>query len=84
MVRIRGSFTDNDPNCGNGILWSIDRGGETLLTDDIANGAAQDFDLTNVRVRNNDVLYFIVDAKGSDYICDSTDLNLTISRGLGK
>jgi hypothetical protein len=78
-VRIRGSFSDLDANCGNGILWSIDRDEETLLSHDLANGAAQRFDLKNVWVRTSDVLYFIVDPKDFDYVCDSTALDLTIS-----
>lgn len=43
------------------------------------NGGAQDFDLSSVRIRKDDVLYFIVDANGSNHSCDSTALNLKIA-----
>ena len=75
-VAIQGSFTDQNPNCGNGILWSIDKNDKTVLSDDLPNGTSQNFS-TRVRVRQNDVLYFIVDAN-NDYSCDSTGLDVTI------
>lgn len=79
-VKIRGSFTDIDPNCGNGVLVTIDKNARTLASGDIPNGAARSFNLWNVRVRVDDVLYFIVDPKEGDHICDSTKLDLEISR----
>jgi hypothetical protein len=78
-VRVQGSFVDLDPNCGNGIRWSIDRAERTLQSDDLPNASAQSFSLPGVQVSEHDVLYFIVDANG-DYACDSTALDLTISQ----
>jgi hypothetical protein len=77
IVGIRGSFTDLDPNCGNGVLWSIDKNARTLLSGDLYNGASQRFS-PRVRVDQDDVLYFIVDAKNSDFCGDSTSLDVTI------
>ena len=44
---ITGKVTDGDPNCGNGIAWSIDHRGLTgrrvIASGDIPNGGAQGF-----------------------------------------
>lgn len=76
-VNIAGSFSDLDPNCGNGVLWFIDKGSRTLTSGDIPNGAAESFSLSS-RVEKNQVLYFIVDPK-EDYVCDTTSLKLVIT-----
>ena len=80
VVAIKGAFRDLDANCGNGVIWSIDKGGEVLQSGDLANGTMATFSLADVRVSNSDVLYFIVDPNG-DYRCDSTSLDLTITQG---
>jgi hypothetical protein len=77
-VAVRGAVGDLHDACGNGVLWSIDRGGETLQSGDLPNGEAQTFDLARVGVRRGDVLYFVVDPKDGDHVCDSTSLDLTI------
>ena len=79
FVHIKGSFIDLDANCGNGIAWSIDRGPATLAAGAFANGGSQDFELSAVPVTQGEILYFIVDPKGGDHICDSTGLDLTVS-----
>jgi hypothetical protein len=77
-VRIEGAFGDLHAACGNGVLWSVDRGSETLKAGDLPNGATQSFSLADVTVTTNDVLYFIVDPK-DDFMCDSTRLDVTIT-----
>ena len=42
-IRITGSFGDLDPTCGDGVLWSIDKGRNTLRSGDLPNGGAEDF-----------------------------------------
>jgi hypothetical protein len=79
IVRITGAFTDIDPNCNNGILWSIDKGSQRLAFGDIPNGGAQSFDLPTVSISKGQALYFIVDPKYGDYACDTTMLDLTIA-----
>ena len=78
IVSITGSFTDIDPVCGNGILWFIEGGGQRLASGDLPNGGAQSFSLPSVVVSPGQVLYFLVDAKNGDFVCDSTMLDLTI------
>jgi hypothetical protein len=78
-VNVVGFFSDLDPNCGNGIIWSVDKGSQTLTTGTIANGGpAQTFSLTGIALRAGQVLYFVVDPNG-DYFCDSTGVDVTIS-----
>jgi len=79
IVRVTGSFTDIDPNCDNGILWSIDKNAQRLAFGDLPNGGAQSFDLPSVSVAKGQVLYFIVDPKNGDYACDSTMIDLKIA-----
>jgi hypothetical protein len=79
-VRAAGSFSDLNVACGNGVLWFIDRGRQTLTQGDIANGGDEDFNLPSVEVKRGQVLYFIVDPKQGDHICDSTGLDLTITK----
>jgi len=80
QVNVAGFFSDLDPNCGNGVIRSMDKGSLTLTTGTIANGGpAQTFSLTGISVSAGQVLYFIVDPNG-DYHCDSTGVDVTISK----
>jgi hypothetical protein len=80
-VNVAGYFSDLDPNCGNGIIWSVDKGSSTLTTGRIANGGPlQTFSLTGVSVFAGQVLYFVVDPNSADYFCDSTGVDVTISQ----
>lgn len=79
-VSLRGSFVDLDARCGNGVRWSIDKGNTTLRSDDLPSGGVQRFQF-RVSVRRDDVLYFVVDPNG-EYSCDTTGLELTISRSV--
>ncbi len=80
IVSVTGSFTDNDPVCGNGILWFIEKGGSRLASGNIPNGGAQGFSLPSVSVSPGQILYFMVDANKGDFGCDSTELDLTIAQ----
>ena len=71
IVSVTGSFTDNDPVCGNGILWFIEKGGSRLASGNIPNGGAQGFSLPSVSVSPGQILYFMVDANKGDFGCDS-------------
>jgi hypothetical protein len=78
-VNLAGFFSDLDPICGNGIIWSVDKGNSTLPRGTIANGGApQTFSLTGVSVFAGEVLYFTVDPNSGDYQCDSTGVDVTI------
>jgi hypothetical protein len=80
LVNIAGYFSDLDPNCGNGVIWSVDKGSSTLTTGTIANGGPpQTFSLSGVSVYAGQVLYFVVDPNG-DYHCDSTGVDVTIKK----
>ena len=80
VVSVAGSFSDLDPNCDNGVLWSIDKGGATLRSGDLRNGSAPMPFRFRVKVKTGDVLYFIVDPKDGDYACDTTGLDVMVMR----
>jgi hypothetical protein len=81
LVNVSGLFfSDLDPTGFNGVVWSVDRGSQTLASGTIANGGpAQTFSLTNVAVKAGQVLYFIVDPNG-DYTSDSTGVDVIVTR----
>jgi len=79
-VSISGSVTSLRTGCGEGIVWSVDRGPTTLASGSILPGGQQDFAtgvngaaLAQVSVQQGDFLYFIVGPKATHY-CDSTAL----------
>jgi hypothetical protein len=80
LINVAGFFSDLDPNCGNGIIWSVDKGNQPLATGTIANGGpTQTFSLTGISTFAGQVLYFTVDPNG-DYFCDTTGVDVTISK----
>jgi hypothetical protein len=78
-VDVSGFFSDLDPNCGDGIVWFVDKGGGARLTSGtIGNcGPPQSYSLTGISVTAGQVLYFVVD-RNRDYFCDSTGVDVTI------
>jgi hypothetical protein len=88
-VSVAGGVVDGQPQCGDGIDWSIDRGATTLTGGTIPNGGAQAFAagssgaaaLSDVAVRKGDVLYFLVGPGANrDHACDSTTLDISIDQ----
>ncbi len=84
-VSISGGVSSLRAGCGDGILWSVDRGSTTLASGSIVSGGQQDFAtgvngaaLAQVSVQQGDFLYFIVDPKATHY-CDSTGLVVKIA-----
>jgi hypothetical protein len=84
QVRISGLAGDMDPNCGNGVLWSIVQGTRVLASGNLGNGQSQAFadgtggaSLESVSVSEGDSLYFTVDPNGEPN-CDSTELEIRV------
>lgn len=65
----------SDP--GESLLFSVNRGSETLRTIGLDHGQREDFNLRTT-LASGDTVYFVVDA-GADAICDLTFLQLTIT-----
>jgi hypothetical protein len=83
-VVITGLASDNNPGCGDGILWYIDKGTTNLASGSFTDGGSQVFsagtgagNLTNVAVNQGDYLYFIVHPN-TGHGCDSTRLEIGI------
>ena len=84
-VSVAGSVADDDGVCGDGILWSIDKGSTTLASGSFVNGGSQAFSagtgggsLASQAVSAGDQLFLLV-LPGADYFCDATRVNLTIT-----
>ena len=85
-VRLRGRVADADPNCGNGIDWSLKlrsaSGARSALSSgSIANGGAMPFSdarLNDISVSPGDLIELHVLPKG-DYSCDTTTVELELS-----
>jgi hypothetical protein len=91
VVRVSGRVADVDPNCGNGIGWSlvVHREGqkETLAGGNLDNGRSVLLDpaaLGEVRVRRGDVLSLVVDPRDGNHACDSTHVEFVLTEQGGK
>jgi hypothetical protein len=79
-VRIEGVVARPQNPCdepSHGLLFSVDRGSETLRTLSLDLGQSTDFNL-NTMVGIGDTVYFVVDADG-DANCDLAQLRLTVT-----
>jgi hypothetical protein len=78
-VRVLARFSDIDSVCGNGVKWVVYKNTTVLGTGIIANGNHGAIFDTAISVLPTDSLYFVVDANGGDYVCDSTALDVLIT-----
>ena len=88
-VSIRGGVFDADPSCGDGIEWIIDHrtyaGLKEIAAGAFDNGGRQKFEetggtaLTSLEVRAGESIELLVLPK-KDYTCDTTVIELTITR----
>jgi hypothetical protein len=74
-VAVTGSI-EVDAACGDGILFSIDKGTGVVEQRTLANGIAQFTD--DVEVMTGETLYFVVDPDANDH-CDTSWLTVDIS-----
>ena len=92
-VEVGGKATDADPNCGDGIAWSIVRrrpsGVVELASGEFANGGQQNFaegkqsaSLKSISVRAGDRIELQILPKG-DYFCDTTVIDFVIREKAG-
>lgn len=84
-VSIAGGVSDNNPGCGDGILWYIDKNSTNLASGGYPNGGAQTFasgtgsaNLDVVAVNTGDVVYLGIHPSG-DHTCDDGRIDLLIN-----
>ncbi len=84
VVRIGGTVQHAHPECGNGVVWSLQlRRGHTLQT--LASGVAQgggvvDIDVTqSIAVNKDDVLCLVISPGDGNHSCDLTGVQLVIN-----
>ncbi len=81
LVNVAGYFSDLDPQWGNGVIWSVDKGGQTLASGTIANGGpSQSFSIVGVPIVAGQVPYYTIDPNSGDYSCDRTGVDVTITK----
>jgi len=88
-ISITGGVADNDPACGDGVLWYLNRKSAVapgayveLASGSIFNGGTQNFaggsggnELNAVAVGSEDIIYLSIHPNGS-YYCDNTKIDL--------
>lgn len=86
-VAVSGQAIDRNSTCGNGFSWFIARDGVDLASGVLDNGDGQTFasgvngaSLANLSIGVGQFLYFLVDPRDGDFFCDSTELDVTITR----
>jgi hypothetical protein len=80
-VDVAGYFSHLDQSCGNGIIWSVEKGTQTLASGAISfDGPPQTFNIANVSVKVGQVLYFVVDPNGENDFCDTSGIDVTITK----
>ncbi|MEW4456011.1 DUF1592 domain-containing protein [Bremerella sp. JC817] len=83
-VQLTGMVADVDPNCGNGVAWQLNwisaAGEQVLASGAVDNGSSAKFDLPEQhRVQAGDVIEYVINARDKSHVCDSTQIELTIS-----
>src|SRR5205085_2268468 len=78
-VHITGNASDADPNCGDGVVVSIQRGGQVLWQQTIenGNGTGVSYDVTTT-VTAGTQINFVINRRSNNW-CDSTNFDPTIS-----
>jgi len=78
-IRITGNASDGNATCGNGVIVSIRRGTQLLWQQTIENGNATGFayDLS-LNVQPGELLNFVINSRGGDWVCDGTNFDPTI------
>ncbi|MDQ4145490.1 MAG: hypothetical protein M3198_17465, partial [Actinomycetota bacterium] len=85
-VAVSGYVADRDPNGGDGVFWTVDKGSTTLASGDLSNGGALQplasgtggSSLQGIAVSTGDYLYLTINPKtGYDY--DLTGVGFTIT-----
>ena len=78
-IRITGSASDGNVNCGNGVIVSIKRGTQTLWQQTIDNGntAGFSYDLA-LSILPGEPISFVINNRGGDWVCDGTNFDPAI------
>lgn len=84
-VSVTGGVSDNNPACGDGVLWYIDKNSTTVASGGYVNGGSQTFangvggtGLNTVAVSAGDVIYLAIHP-GGNYLCDDSRVDLFIN-----
>jgi hypothetical protein len=78
-VDVQFSFSDMDPNGGNGVLWFVDLGDSSgnLASGTLSGGGSGLQKLTIISMTAGDRLNFVIDSNGNEFF-DSTEFTATV------
>jgi hypothetical protein len=83
MVRIESKLSDAHPECGNGVEWFVQhrtgRFSHTLWQGEIPTGGKAEMPAETIRVRQGELVTFILGPRGGNHSCDLTAIDLTIT-----
>jgi len=80
LINVAGFFSHLDQSCGDGVIWSVDKGNQRLASGTITiGGPPQTFGIPGVSVRAGQVLYFVVDPNIGDF-CDTSGVDVKITK----
>jgi hypothetical protein len=79
-VEVSAQIADADPNCGNGIGWSLRHGDARLAEGVNENGAAADLPARSFLVKSGDLVRLVILPRG-EYSCDSTRVEIVVRGG---
>ena len=82
-VRGRAWLAAVEPDCGNGVRWSVRDGGTVVRSGEISGSDRARWKIKRLHVKKRDYIYLVVDPIDEDFICDSTVLKLTITKFRG-
>jgi hypothetical protein len=81
LVYIVGTGTDLDGACGNGITWFLGKNSTKLSSGALDNGYGNTVSFSkSVMVKVGDILYMGVGPRDAEHACDTTQLDIVVSR----
>ncbi|SVB48900.1 uncharacterized protein METZ01_LOCUS201754, partial [marine metagenome] len=88
-VKLKGFFADSDGVCGNGVAWRVElvnrTGASQLASGAFDNGKRSEFaPETVLAMQKGDYIKFVVNARASSHVCDTTQVSFTITEQDGK
>jgi len=88
-VKLKGFFADSDGVCGNGVAWRVElvnrTGASQLAAGTFDNGKRSEYaPEAAVALQKGDLIKFVVNARASSHVCDTTQVSFTLTEQGGE
>lgn len=88
-VKLKGFFADSDGVCGNGVAWRVElvnrTGASQLAAGTFDNGRRSEYaPEAAVALQKGDLIKFVVNARASSHVCDTTQVSFTLTEQGGE